>query len=228
MRSGKQAKILFATQAVGGAAHVRAVHQRQLEATYGRFIERRLREEFGFVGTPIVIEPEAAGEATAVTGPADAAPDPSRDRSYMSRFRRTLLAVLVALAVVSVGTLTADAASAAHSHHHKKKHHKHKHHKKKHHKKRHKKATPVRKPAAAPCPNFPANNWVEPRRQRHAGQPAQRRVALPHVDRAQPPPWIRWPLRDPGHDGGLEPRRKVAVGFQYAGELRPCALPAGP
>ena len=28
----------------------------KLEASYERYIERRLREEFGFVGTPIVLQ----------------------------------------------------------------------------------------------------------------------------------------------------------------------------
>ena len=37
------------------AADVRAVHLRQARGGYQRFIERRLREEFGFVGTPIVL-----------------------------------------------------------------------------------------------------------------------------------------------------------------------------
>ena len=40
---------------VDRAADVRALHERQMDASYERFIERRLREEFGFVGTPIVL-----------------------------------------------------------------------------------------------------------------------------------------------------------------------------
>ena len=56
VRSGKQPKILFGTQAVDRAADVRAVHQRQAGRGYERYIERRLREEFGFVGTPIVVQ----------------------------------------------------------------------------------------------------------------------------------------------------------------------------
>ena len=59
VRSGKQPKILFGTQALDPPAHVRAVHQRQLDAGYERFIERRLREEFGFVGTPIALQVRA-------------------------------------------------------------------------------------------------------------------------------------------------------------------------
>jgi GTP-binding protein len=33
-----------------------------LEASYVRFIERRLREEFGFVGTPLVVNQRPAEE----------------------------------------------------------------------------------------------------------------------------------------------------------------------
>ncbi|RKS77880.1 GTP-binding protein [Motilibacter peucedani] len=55
VRGGKQPKILFATQA--GAAPPRFVLFTSgfLEAGYRRFIERRLREEFGFAGSPISI-----------------------------------------------------------------------------------------------------------------------------------------------------------------------------
>ena len=35
------------------AAALRAVHHRFLEAGYRRFLERRLREEFGFAGSPV-------------------------------------------------------------------------------------------------------------------------------------------------------------------------------
>ncbi|WP_114424591.1 ribosome biogenesis GTPase Der [Nocardioides houyundeii] len=56
VRSGKQAKILFGTQA-GTAPPVFVLFTSgKLDASYERFIERRLREEFGFVGTPIVIQ----------------------------------------------------------------------------------------------------------------------------------------------------------------------------
>jgi GTPase len=55
VRSGKQPKILFATQA--GVAPPRFVLFTSgfLESGYRRFLERRLREEFGFAGTPIDI-----------------------------------------------------------------------------------------------------------------------------------------------------------------------------
>ncbi len=71
----------------------------------------------------------------------------------MSRFRRALLATLVALSVLVVGTVTADSAAAA-RHHHKKHHHK-RHHR--HHKKKPSVAKPAVRPAA--CTAFPANNW---------------------------------------------------------------------
>jgi GTP-binding protein len=55
VRGGKQPRVLFATQV--GTAPPRFVLFASgfLEAGYRRFIERRLREEFGFVGTPIEI-----------------------------------------------------------------------------------------------------------------------------------------------------------------------------
>ena len=56
MRSGKQAKILFATQPSVAPPTFVLFTSGKLDASYERFIERRLREEFGFVGTPIVIE----------------------------------------------------------------------------------------------------------------------------------------------------------------------------
>lgn len=53
VRGGKQPRILFATQ-VGVAPPSFALFTTGfLEAGYRRFIERRLREEFGFAGTPI-------------------------------------------------------------------------------------------------------------------------------------------------------------------------------
>lgn len=55
VRSGKQAKILFATQPSTAPPTFVLFTSGKLDASYERFIERRLREEFGFVGTPIVI-----------------------------------------------------------------------------------------------------------------------------------------------------------------------------
>jgi GTP-binding protein len=53
VRSGKQPKILFATQAATRPPTFVLFTSGFLEAGYRRFIERRLREEFGFGGTPV-------------------------------------------------------------------------------------------------------------------------------------------------------------------------------
>ncbi|PVG80847.1 ribosome biogenesis GTPase Der [Nocardioides gansuensis] len=55
VRSGKQPKILFATQATTAPPTFILFTSGKLDAAYERFVERRLREEFGFVGTPINI-----------------------------------------------------------------------------------------------------------------------------------------------------------------------------
>jgi len=55
VRSGKQPKILFGTQPQTAPPTFALFTSGKLDAGYERFIERRLREEFGFVGTPIVI-----------------------------------------------------------------------------------------------------------------------------------------------------------------------------
>jgi GTP-binding protein len=52
-RGGRQPKILFATQAGARPPHVVLFTTGFLEAAYRRFIERRLREEFGFEGSPL-------------------------------------------------------------------------------------------------------------------------------------------------------------------------------
>jgi GTP-binding protein len=54
-RGGRQPKILFATQAGTKPPHFVLFTSGFLEETYRRFIERRLREEFGFEGTPVKI-----------------------------------------------------------------------------------------------------------------------------------------------------------------------------
>ena len=56
VRSGKQPKILFGTQAQTAPPTFILFTSGKLEASYERYIERRLREEFGFVGTPIVLQ----------------------------------------------------------------------------------------------------------------------------------------------------------------------------
>ena len=55
MRGGKQPRILFGTQAATKPPTFVLFTSGFLEAGYRRFIERRLREEFGFDGTPIRI-----------------------------------------------------------------------------------------------------------------------------------------------------------------------------
>ncbi|MEU4445735.1 ribosome biogenesis GTPase Der [Actinosynnema sp. NPDC050801] len=55
VRSGKQPKVLFATQASTRPPTFVLFTTGFLEAGYRRFIERRLREEFGFQGSPVRI-----------------------------------------------------------------------------------------------------------------------------------------------------------------------------
>jgi GTP-binding protein len=53
VRGGKQSRILFGTQAGTSPPKFVLFTSGPLEPAYTRFIERRLREEFGFVGTPV-------------------------------------------------------------------------------------------------------------------------------------------------------------------------------
>ncbi len=55
VRGGKQPKILFGTQPSTAPPTFVLFTSGKLDDGYERYIERRLREEFGFVGTPIVI-----------------------------------------------------------------------------------------------------------------------------------------------------------------------------
>ncbi len=55
VRGGKQPKVLFATQASTRPPRFVLFASGFLEASYRRFLERRLREEFSFAGTPIEI-----------------------------------------------------------------------------------------------------------------------------------------------------------------------------
>jgi GTP-binding protein len=55
VRGGKQPKVLFATQAGIRPPRFVLFTSGFLEAGYRRFIERRLREDFGFAGTPIEV-----------------------------------------------------------------------------------------------------------------------------------------------------------------------------
>ena len=56
VRGGKQPRIMFGTQASTAPPTFVLFTSGKLEASYERYIERRLREDFGFVGTPIVIQ----------------------------------------------------------------------------------------------------------------------------------------------------------------------------
>ncbi|QZY30592.1 ribosome biogenesis GTPase Der [Nocardioides coralli] len=56
VRGGKQPKVLFGTQAGTRPPTFVLFTTGKLEASYERYIERRLREEFGFVGTPVVLQ----------------------------------------------------------------------------------------------------------------------------------------------------------------------------
>jgi GTPase len=55
VRGGKQPRILFGTQPSTSPPTFVLFTSGKLEASYERYIERRLREQFGFVGTPIVL-----------------------------------------------------------------------------------------------------------------------------------------------------------------------------
>ncbi|PZU46922.1 MAG: ribosome biogenesis GTPase Der [Arsenicicoccus sp.] len=55
VRSGKQPRVLFATQADTRPPKFVIFASGFIEAGYRRFLERRLREQFGFAGTPIEI-----------------------------------------------------------------------------------------------------------------------------------------------------------------------------
>ena len=56
VRSGKQPKILFGTQPTSAPPTFVLFTSGKLDAGYLRYVERRLREDFGFVGTPIDIQ----------------------------------------------------------------------------------------------------------------------------------------------------------------------------
>jgi GTP-binding protein len=56
VRGGKQPRILFGTQAHAGPPTFVLFTTGELEPGYVRFLRRRLREEFGFQGTPVHVE----------------------------------------------------------------------------------------------------------------------------------------------------------------------------
>ncbi len=55
VRGGKQPRILFATQASTRPPRFVLFASGFVEAGYRRFVERKLRERFGFEGTPIEV-----------------------------------------------------------------------------------------------------------------------------------------------------------------------------
>src|SRR5262249_57086512 len=55
IRGGRAPRVLFATQAGTSPPRFVLFTTGQLDAGYVRFVERRLREEFEFTGTPIEI-----------------------------------------------------------------------------------------------------------------------------------------------------------------------------
>jgi GTP-binding protein len=59
VRGGKQPRIMFGTQAAVAPPTFILFTTGLLEASYLRFVERRLREEFGFAGTPIHLQQRA-------------------------------------------------------------------------------------------------------------------------------------------------------------------------
>jgi GTP-binding protein len=56
VRGGKQPKILFGTQASVAPPTFVLFTSGRLDASYLRYVERRLREEYGFVGTPVHLQ----------------------------------------------------------------------------------------------------------------------------------------------------------------------------
>jgi GTPase len=70
VRGGRQPKILFATQAGIRPPHFVLFASGFLEAAYRRFVERRLREEFGFEGSPVQVSVRVRAQRDPRPGPA--------------------------------------------------------------------------------------------------------------------------------------------------------------
>jgi GTPase len=68
VRGGKQPKVLFATQAGIRPPHFVLFTTGFLQAGYRRFIERRLREEFGFQGSPVHLSMRLRQKRAAAAG----------------------------------------------------------------------------------------------------------------------------------------------------------------
>jgi len=67
VRGGRQPKILFATQAGVRPPHFVLFASGFLEAAYRRFVERRLREEFGFEGSPVQVSVRVRAKRASTT-----------------------------------------------------------------------------------------------------------------------------------------------------------------
>ena len=65
VRGGKQPRILFATQAATRPPRFVVFASGFIEAGYRRFLARRLRERFGFEGTPIELSVRVRERAVA-------------------------------------------------------------------------------------------------------------------------------------------------------------------
>jgi len=68
VRGGRQPKIMFATQAGIGPPHFVLFTSGFLQAGYRRFIERMLRAEFGFEGTPVQLSMRLREKRAATSG----------------------------------------------------------------------------------------------------------------------------------------------------------------
>jgi GTPase len=107
VRGGKQPKIMFATQAGTRPPHFVLFTSGFLQAGYRRFIERKLREEFGFAGTPVHVTMRLREKRTGPSGRAARGPGryvlPRIPRPGQIRAKRLLphrgCAVAIALAI---------------------------------------------------------------------------------------------------------------------------------
>jgi GTP-binding protein len=82
VRGGKQPKILFATQAGVRPPHFVLFSSGFLEAAYRRFIERKLREEFGFEGTPVQVSVRVRAKRESRGGRRSSSPSARAERRH--------------------------------------------------------------------------------------------------------------------------------------------------
>jgi GTP-binding protein len=78
VRGGRQPRVLFATQAGTRPPHFVLFSSGFLEAGYRRFVERRLREEFGFEGTPVQVSVRVKAKRERSAGQRSGGPGPAR------------------------------------------------------------------------------------------------------------------------------------------------------